>query len=239
MYRKFLKRALDIVISFIGILVFALPMLVIAVAIKLDSKGPALFKTHRVGKNCKSFKFYKFRSMRTDAPEDCAPRLLQSDYTTKLGRFLRKTSLDELPQLFCIFVGDMSIVGPRPAGFSEQDLISEREKYGANNILPGLTGLAQIRGRDILASHPEEKAKVDGEYAQNVTFGGDVKIFFKTFIKVFRHDDVIEGKAALDREMSQDLPPDCVYGADNAQETAESAQSRAQQGLTGLSETVS
>ena len=238
MYKNFFKRVLDIVISFIGIIVFALPMLVIAIAIKIDSKGPALFKTHRVGKNCKSFKFYKFRSMRTDAPEDCAPRLLQSDYTTKLGRFLRKTSLDELPQLFCIFIGNMSIVGPRPAGFSEQDLISARDKYGANNILPVLTGLAQIRGRDILASHPEEKARVDGEYAQKITFWGDVKIFFKTIGKVFRRDDVIEGSAALEREMSQDPPRDMTGEAELVNEI-EGGQTRAQQGLAGLSETVS
>ena len=178
-------------------------MLVIAIAVKCDSKGPAFFKTQRVGKNCKNFKFYKFRSMRTDAPKDCAPRLLQQDYVTKLGKFLRKTSLDELPQLFCILKGDMSIIGPRPAGISELDLISEREKYGANAVVPGLTGLAQVRGRDVLASHPEEKAKVDGEYVKKITFWKDLKIFFLTIGKVFKHSDIVEGRAALDEDLEK------------------------------------
>lgn len=203
MYRHFFKRLIDIVLSLCGIIVFALPMLIIAIAVKCDSKGPALFKTQRVGKNCKSFKFYKFRSMRTDAPKDCAPRLLQQDYVTKLGKFLRKTSLDELPQLFCILKGDMSIIGPRPAGISEKDLISEREKYGANSVLPGLTGLAQVRGRDILASHPEEKAKVDGEYVQKITFWKDLKIFFLTIGKVFKHSDIVEGKEVLNEDVEK------------------------------------
>lgn len=203
MYRHFFKRLLDIVLSLCGIIVFALPMLIIAIAIKCDSKGPVIFKTQRVGKNCKSFKFYKFRSMRTDAPKDCAPRLLQQDYVTKLGKFLRKTSLDELPQMFCILKGDMSIIGPRPAGISESDLISEREKYGANAVLPGLTGLAQVRGRDILASHPEEKAKVDGEYVQKITFWKDLKIFFMTIGKVFKHSDIVEGRAALNEDLEK------------------------------------
>ena len=118
MYRYFLKRVFDIVLSLVGLIVALIPMLFIAIAIKIDSKGPAVFKTYRVGKNKKPFKFYKFRSMRIDAPEDCAPRLLDTDYVTKVGRFLRRTSLDELPQLWCILKGDMSIVGPRPAGLS-------------------------------------------------------------------------------------------------------------------------
>lgn len=203
MYRHFFKRFFDIVLSLCGIIVFALPMLIIAIAIKIDSKGPVIFKTQRVGKNCKSFKFYKFRSMRTDAPKDCAPRLLQQDYVTKLGKFLRKTSLDELPQMFCILKGDMSIIGPRPAGISETDLVSEREKYGANAVLPGLTGLAQVRGRDVLASHPEEKAKVDGEYVEKITFWKDLKIFFLTIGKVFKHSDIVEGRAALDEDLER------------------------------------
>ena len=203
MYKHFFKRLIDIVLSLSGIIVFAFPMLVIAIAIKCDSKGPALFKTQRVGKNCKPFKFYKFRSMRTDAPKDCAPRLLQQDYVTKLGKFLRKTSLDELPQMFCILKGDMSIIGPRPAGISETDLISEREKYGANSVVPGLTGLAQVRGRDILASHPEEKAKVDGEYVQKITFWKDLKIFFLTIGKVFKRSDVVEGQDALKEDLER------------------------------------
>ena len=172
-------------------------MAIIAIAVRCDSKGPALFKTQRVGKNCKPFRFYKFRSMRTDAPKDCAPRLLHEDYTTKVGAFLRKTSLDELPQLFCIFVGSMSIIGPRPAGLSETDLIDAREKYGANGVRPGLTGWAQVNGRDVLASDVERKARFDGEYAQKITFGKDFKIFFKTVGQVFRGTDIVEGDAVL------------------------------------------
>lgn len=198
MYRFFLKRLFDIVLSFFGILAFALPMAVIALAVVCDSKGPALFKTQRVGKNCKPFKFFKFRSMRTDAPKDVAPRLLKSeDYLTKVGRFLRKTSLDELPQLFCIFVGSMSIIGPRPAGLSETDLIEARERYGANAVTPGLTGLAQVNGRDVLARDVEKKAYFDGLYAQKITFWGDTKIFFKTVGQVFRHEDIVEGDAVM------------------------------------------
>ena len=182
--------------SFLGLLVLALPMLIIAIAVKCSSKGPALFKTERVGKNGKPFKFYKFRSMRTDAPKDCAPRLLHSeDYITKVGRFLRKTSLDELPQLFCILKGSMSIIGPRPCGFSEEDLIEARKESGALKVRPGLTGLAQISGRDVLAEDVVAKAKLDGEYAKKITFWRDLKIFFKTIVVVLREDDVVEGTA--------------------------------------------
>lgn len=198
MYRHFFKRFFDITLSFFGILVFLLPMAIIAIAVRCDSKGPALFKTQRVGKNCKPFKFYKFRSMRTDAPKDVAPRLLKSeDYITKVGRFLRKTSLDELPQLFCIFVGSMSIIGPRPAGLSEEDLISAREKYSANGVRPGLTGLAQVNGRDVLASNVEKKAWFDGEYCKKITFAKDAKIFFKTIGQVFKSEGIVEGDAVL------------------------------------------
>ena len=213
MYRHFFKRFFDIVLSFFAIIVFLLPMGIIALAVRCDSKGPALFKTQRVGKNCKPFKFYKFRSMRTDAPKDCAPRLLHEDYTTKVGAFLRKTSLDELPQLFCIFVGSMSIIGPRPAGLSEADLVAAREKYGANGVRPGLTGWAQVNGRDVLASDVERK---DGfvetvvfntalirrrirstDLRMKITFGKDFKIFFKTVGQVFRGTDIVEGDAVL------------------------------------------
>ena len=204
MYRHFFKRLFDIVLSFFAIIVFALPMIIIAIAVKCDSKGPALFKTQRVGKNCKPFKFYKFRSMRTDAPKDVAPRLLKSeDYITKVGAFLRKTSLDELPQLFCIFVGSMSIIGPRPAGLSEEDLISAREKYSANGVRPGLTGLAQVNGRDVLASNVEKKAWFDGEYCKKITFWKDLKIFFKTIGQVFRREDIVEGDSVLKENVEE------------------------------------
>ena len=198
MYRHFFKRFFDIVMSLFGLLVFAFPMAIIALAVRCDSKGPALFKTQRVGKNCKPFKFYKFRSMRTDAPKDCAPRLLKSeDYLTKVGRFLRKTSLDELPQMFCILAGTMSIIGPRPAGLSESDLIEARERYGANAVTPGLTGWAQVNGRDVLASDVEKKAQFDGDYAKKITFARDAKIFFKTIGQVFRREGIVEGDAVL------------------------------------------
>lgn len=199
MYRKFFKRALDILLSLIGIIVLSIPMLIIAIIIKCDSKGPAIFKTERIGKNNKTFKFYKFRSMSTAAPKDCAPRLLKDceSYITKVGKFIRKTSLDELPQLFCIFVGTMSIIGPRPSGKSELDLIEARGNTGADKIKPGLTGLAQINGRDILATDIQKKAEFDGEYAKRITFFKDAKIFFKTIAKVFIRDGIIEGEKAL------------------------------------------
>lgn len=197
-YVFFFKRAFDIILSVIGIIITAIPMLIIAIAIKCDSKGPAIFKTERVGKDCKPFRFYKFRSMRTEAPKDCAPRLLKSeDYITKVGAFLRKSSLDELPQLFCILKGDMSFVGPRPAGLSELDLIAEREKRGANSVTPGLTGLAQINGRDVLASNIIDKAEYDGKYAEKITLLGDLKIFFSTFAKVFKGEGIVEGEQVV------------------------------------------
>ncbi|MBR1974483.1 MAG: sugar transferase [Clostridia bacterium] len=232
MYRHFFKRVIDIILSLGGIIFFALPMLIIVIAIKADSKGPAIFKTHRVGKNCKPFKFYKFRSMRIDAPEDCAPRLLETDYVTKVGKFLRRTSLDEIPQLFCIFVGNMSVVGPRPAGLSEQDLIDAREQYGANGVLPGLTGLAQITGRDVLASHPEEKARIDGEYCKKITFLRDTKIFFKTFKKVLKREDVVEGEAALQAEMEH--PEDLEKVEREAATELAAAETRAKEGFAEL-----
>ncbi len=220
MYKHFFKRLMDIVLSFLGIIILALPMLIIAIVVKCDSKGPALFKTQRIGKNGKTFKFYKFRSMRTDAPKDLAPRLFHSeDYITKVGAFLRKTSLDELPQMFCILKGDMSIIGPRPAGVSETDLFEEREKYGANAVRPGLTGLAQISGRDVLANDIARKAWYDGEYVKKITFWGDLKIFFKTIGKVLGRADIVEGDTvsemkveteaneALDEVAAAELPP--------------------------------
>ena len=211
MYRKFFKRLIDIVGSFFGLLLLSPLMIVTAIAIKIDSKGPAVFKTKRVGKNQKHFTFYKFRSMRTDAPKDIAPRLLKSeDYITKVGKFIRKTSLDELPQLLCILKGDMSIVGPRPSGISETDLIEARERYGANGVTPGLTGLAQISGRDILASDVEEKAKVDGEYCKKITFIGDMKIIFTTAKQVLFGKDVVEGKESIAIKAEQDSAENSV-----------------------------
>ena len=193
MYRYF-KRFLDIVLSAAGLLVLSPLLLIIAVAIKLDSKGPVLFKQKRVAKGKEHFQILKFRTMYADVPKDVPTHLLADPESkiTKIGRFLRKSSLDELPQIWNILVGEMSIIGPRPALWNQFDLIAERDKYGANDVRPGLTGLAQVMGRDELPI--EVKAKYDGEYAQNVTFVNDVKIFFKTITSVLGAKGVKEGK---------------------------------------------
>lgn len=195
MYKRFFKRLIDIVLSFLGIVILALPMLIIAIAVKCDSKGPALFKQKKIGKNKKHFTMLKFRSMRTETPPNAPTHELNdpTKWITKVGSFLRKTSLDELPQIFNIFVGQMSIIGPRPAIWNQYDLIEEREKYGANAVRPGLTGLAQINGRDVLAQDTQRKAWYDGEYVKKITFWGDLKIFFKTIGKVLKRADIVEG----------------------------------------------
>lgn len=193
MYNKFLKRLIDIVLSTGGIVVLGVPMLVIAIAIKLDSKGPVLFKQKRVGKGKEHFMILKFRTMRTDTPHD-APTHELSDpqkWITKVGGFLRKTSLDELPQLFNIFVGHMSVIGPRPALWNQFDLIAERDKYGANDVRPGLTGWAQINGRDELEI--DVKAKLDGEYIEKMGLFFDIKCFVGTIFSVLKSDGVVEG----------------------------------------------
>ncbi|HFI0861808.1 TPA: sugar transferase [Streptococcus suis] len=188
-----LKRVIDIVISGLAIVVLSPVLLLIAIAIKLDSKGPVLFKQKRVGKNKSHFMIYKFRSMYVDAPSDMPTHLLKDPTAmiTKVGVFLRKTSLDELPQLFNIFKGEMAIVGPRPALWNQYDLIEERDKYGANNIRPGLTGWAQINGRDELEI--DEKLKLDGYYVKNMSLGLDIKCFLGTFLSVARSEGVVEG----------------------------------------------
>ena len=188
-----LKRVIDIVISGLAIVVLSPVLLLIAIAIKLDSKGPVLFKQKRVGKNKSHFMIYKFRSMYVDTPSDMPTHLLKDPTAmiTKVGAFLRKTSLDELPQLFNIFKGEMAIVGPRPALWNQYDLIEERDKYGANNIRPGLTGWAQINGRDELEI--DEKSKLDGYYEKNMSLGLDIKCFLGTFLSVARSEGVVEG----------------------------------------------
>ena len=189
-----IKRLIDVILSFLAIIILFIPGIIIAICIKIESKGPVFFKQKRVGKNKKYFMIYKFRTMRTDTPKDMPTHMLNNPdlYITKVGRILRKTSLDELPQIINIIKGDMSIVGPRPALWNQDDLITERDKYHANDIRPGLTGLAQISGRDELEI--PVKAKLDGEYTKNISFWLDVKIFFKTIIKVFESDGVVEGK---------------------------------------------
>ncbi len=187
------KRILAIIISGSAIVILSPILLLIALAIKLDSRGPVLFKQKRVGKNKKHFMIYKFRSMYVDAPSDMPTHLLKDPTAmiTKVGAFLRKTSLDELPQLFNIFKGEMAIVGPRPALWNQYDLIEERDKYRANDIRPGLTGWAQINGRDELEI--DEKSKLDGYYVENMGLLLDIKCFFGTFISVAKSEGVVEG----------------------------------------------
>ena len=193
MYKSFMKRAIDLVMSFVGIVVLSVPILLIMLAIKLDSKGPIFFKQKRVGIHKKHFNILKFRTMRIDTPHDMPTHMLENPemWITKVGKFLRKTSLDELPQLFNILVGDMSVIGPRPALWNQYDLIEERDKYGANDIKPGLTGWAQINGRDELEI--DVKAKLDGEYVERMSFGFDCKCFFGTITSVLKSDGVVEG----------------------------------------------
>ena len=190
---KFFKRTLDIVLSFLGMLVLSPFFLLLVLAIKLDSKGPVLFKQKRVGLHKKHFYILKFRTMRIDTPKDTPTHLLENpeQWITKVGKFLRKTSLDELPQIWNIFVGDMSIIGPRPALWNQYDLIEERDRYGANDVLPGLTGWAQIHGRDELPI--SKKAELDGYYVQHLSFGLDVRCFFGTIKSVVKSEGVVEG----------------------------------------------
>lgn len=193
MYKNFLKRVLDFFMSLLGIVVLSPIFLILAIIIKLASPGPILFKQKRVGKNKSHFNILKFRTMRTDTPKDCPTHLLSNpdQYITKIGKFMRKTSLDELPQLFNILKGDMAIIGPRPALWNQYDLIEERDKYKANDIKPGLTGWAQINGRDELEI--DVKAALDGEYVEKMSFLFDCKCFFGTITSVLKSDGVVEG----------------------------------------------
>lgn len=184
---------LDILLSVLGLIVLSPVFLVLIVAIKLDSKGPILFKQKRVGLHKKHFYILKFRTMQIDTPKDTPTHLLANpdQWITAVGKFLRKTSLDELPQIINIIKGDMSIIGPRPALWNQYDLIAERDKYNANDVYPGLTGWAQINGRDELPI--EKKASLDGEYVKQMSFFFDVKCFVGTIISVVKNDGVVEG----------------------------------------------
>jgi len=190
-----IKRILDFILSFIGICVLWPFFMVIAILIKLGSKGPVFFKQKRIGKNKQEFYILKFRTMRTDTPKDMPTHMLQNPdaFITKIGRFLRKTSLDELPQIINILKGEMSIIGPRPALWNQYDLIAEREQYGANDIYPGLTGWAQINGRDELPI--TIKAGLDGEYVDKMSFLFDIKVFFKTIACVLGSEGIKEGSS--------------------------------------------
>lgn len=187
------KRVVGFVIALIGLIILLPIFLVLIVAIKLDSKGPVLFKQKRVGIHKTYFNILKFRTMRIDTPKDTPTHLLENpdQYITRVGKFMRRTSLDELPQIFNILAGHMSIVGPRPALWNQYDLIAERDKYGANDILPGLTGWAQVNGRDCLTI--ESKAKFDGDYVRNIGVKMDFKCFCKTVVSVINRAGVVEG----------------------------------------------
>ncbi len=188
-----IKRIIDFILSFLGLIILSPIFLVLMLAIKIDSPGPILFKQKRVGIHKTHFNILKFRTMKIDTPKDMPTHMLENpeQYITKVGKFLRKTSLDELPQIINILKGDMSIIGPRPALWNQYDLLEERDKYGANDVKPGLTGLAQISGRDELEI--PIKAKLDGDYVEKMGFGMDVKCFIGTIFSVLKSDGVVEG----------------------------------------------
>lgn len=190
----FFKRVLDFLLALVGLMVLSPVFLILIVFIKLDSKGPILFKQKRVGIHKTHFEILKFRTMKIDTPKDMPTHMLANPekYITRVGKFLRKTSLDELPQIINILKGEMSIIGPRPALWNQYDLIAERDKYGANDVLPGLTGWAQVHGRDELEI--EEKAKLDGYYVKHLGFKLDVQCFFLTIKSVLKSEGVVEGK---------------------------------------------
>lgn len=197
MYKRYIKRLIDIVLSAIGIILLIPVWIILGIAIKADDPGPVFFKQKRIGKDKNGqqqfFWIYKYRSMKMSTPHDVPTHLLENpeQYITKVGAFLRKTSLDELPQIFNIFKGQMSIIGPRPALWNQEDLYEERAKYGANAVTPGLTGWAQINGRDELEI--DVKAKLDGEYVEKLGVIMDVKCFFGTILSVLKRDGVVEG----------------------------------------------
>lgn len=198
-YKHYMKRFFDIILSALAILVLSWLIIILAIIIKSTSKGPVLFKQKRVGKDKTYFNILKFRTMRIDTPKDVPTHLLTDpeQYITTIGRFLRKTSLDELPQLFNILIGDMAIVGPRPALWNQEDLIAERDLYDANAVRPGLTGLAQVSGRDELPI--PVKARYDGEYVDNISLMKDMMLIVKTVGSVLKSDGVMEGGTAEDK----------------------------------------
>ena len=205
MYQKFGKRLLDIVLSALGIVVLLPVYILIAVAIELDDPGPVFFRQKRVGIHKTHFQIMKFRTMKVNTPKDTPTHLLANpeQYITRVGRVLRKTSLDELPQIFQIFTGKMSVIGPRPALWNQFDLIAQRDRYGANDGRPGLTGWAQINGRDELPI--DVKARLDGEYVKNLSFGFDCRCFFGTIVSVLRSDGVVEGGTGmLEKQRSEE-----------------------------------
>lgn len=217
----YIKRVIDFFLSLIGLILLSPIFILLALIIKLDSKGPVLFKQKRIGKGKKHFNILKFRTMRTDTPKDLPTHMMQNPdaFITKSGKFLRKTSLDELPQIINILKGEMSIIGPRPALWNQYDLIEERDKYMANDITPGLTGWAQINGRDELPI--EVKAKLDGEYVQSINFSFDCRCFFGTIFSVLKHDGVVEGGTGeIEREKTTSATV-AIVGSDKGKTIAQ------------------
>jgi O-antigen biosynthesis protein WbqP len=204
-YYFVIKRIIDFILSSVALFVLIPVFLLLAIVIKVDSKGPVFFKQKRIGKNKKQFNILKFRTMKTDAPKDIPTHLLLDPnvFITKVGKFLRKTSLDELPQILNILKGDMSIIGPRPALWNQYDLIAERDKYGANNIYPGLTGWAQVNGRDELSI--DVKSKFDGEYVERMSFNFDLKVLLKTILSVSNSNGIKEGAIGDGRKINHTL----------------------------------
>ena len=199
MYKNCIKRFIDLILSLVGLIILAIPMLIVSLIIFIDDPGPVIFKQKRIGIRRTFFNCYKFRSMKMSTPHDVPTHMLENpeQYITRWGKFMRKMSIEELPQIFNIVKGDMAIVGPRPALWNQDDLADERDKYGANDVRPGLTGWAQINGRDELEI--PVKAKLDGDYVKVLNegkfkgFAMDLRCFFGTFISVLRHDGVVEG----------------------------------------------
>ena len=199
MYKRCIKRVIDLILSLVGLIILAIPMLIVSLIIFIDDPGPVIFKQKRIGIGRTFFNCYKFRSMKMSTPHDVPTHMLENpeQYITRWGKFMRKMSIDELPQIFNIVKGDMAIVGPRPALWNQDDLADERDKYGANDVRPGLTGWAQINGRDELEI--PVKAKLDGDYVKVLNegkfkgFAMDLRCFFGTFISVLRHEGVVEG----------------------------------------------
>ena len=196
MYERYIKRALDVVLSAVGLVALSPLLALIALAIRLDSPGPAVFHQKRFGKDRKLFEIYKFRTMRVDAPRDVPTNDLRGSkgYITRVGRILRMTSLDELPQLWNILKGDMSLIGPRPALWNQEDLMAWRDRFGASHIRPGLSGWAQVNGRDYLSRDLEKKARRDAEDAQTVSIAFDLKCFLLTLVKVVNRQGIAEGR---------------------------------------------
>ena len=222
---RFIKSVMDFVIALLAVIVLSPIFLVVAIAIKLDSKGPVFFIQDRVGKNGKIFKCIKFRSMSVDARHDVASYEYAEvlSYVTRVGKFIRKTSIDELPQFFNMLAGKMSLIGYRPSQPNEDELNAERERYCVHQVRPGISGWAQVNGRDVLAAHPKKKAEFDAYYIQHFSFWLDVKIFFMTIVAVFKKDGIVEGVVEInegDDEVTEGTNVDGVTQSANEVEVA-------------------